>query len=232
MMPWFVWKGKNSLADFGLWINKLPPIVKAQERVQEVTIPGRPGVLTLLEGEDIYEPVLRKCVVIARNTLPFQLILDWLRGEGELVFSNEPDKTYYARIAAEVAFDRISNDMKQATIQFSCQPFKGSRYPSHDQVEIDTPGSITNPGDIASRPLIHLTGSGGNSTITIGSQSMQFKNVSGTIDVDCDAEIVTKNGTLWDKEVTGKFFRIPKGTSSVTQTGSLDIVIDPRWRWI
>ena len=29
MMHWFVYKGKNSYSDFGLWISKLPKIVKA-----------------------------------------------------------------------------------------------------------------------------------------------------------------------------------------------------------
>ena len=64
MMHWFVWKGKNSLSDYGLWISKRPRITRPNERHEEVIIPGRAGTLITLEGEDVYEGYQKECVVV------------------------------------------------------------------------------------------------------------------------------------------------------------------------
>lgn len=231
MMPWFIWKNQNSYAN-GLWINKLPPIVRAAERVKEITIPGREGVLTMLEGEDVYEPVVKKCVVIARNNMDLQKILDWLRGSGEVMFSNEPDKKYFARIAAEVSFSRISNDMSQATVVFACQPFKARLRPEQDSVEITSSGTLYNPGDVASKPKVSVTGTGSDVTVTIAGNAMTFDDLDGTIVVDCDANIVTEDGSLWDGTYSGDFWRIPRGSVAVSQSGGSSVTIEPQWRWV
>lgn len=232
MMPWFIWNGKNSFGDFGLWINKLPPIIRAAERVTEIQIPGRAGNVTLLEGEDVYEQALKKCVVIIRNDIPIQPILAWLRGDGKVTFCNEPDKVYFARIAAEVSFSRISNDMSQATIVFACNPLKGKLYEEQDAVTLTGNGTLRNPGDVASRPVVEITGSG-NCTVEIGEQSMTFYSVSGTIRVDCDAQIITQNDVLWSGTFTGEFWKIPKGASEVTVNNNVSsMTITPRWRWV
>ena len=232
MMPWFIWNGKNSFGDFGLWINKLPPIIRAAERVTEIQIPGRAGSVTLLEGDDVYEQALKKCVVIVRNDVPIQPILAWLRGNGEVTFCNEPDRVYFARIAAEVSFSRISNDMSQATIVFSCNPLKGKLHEAQDMVTLTGNGTLRNPGDVASRPVVEITGSG-NCTVEIGEQSMTFYAVSGTIKVDCDAQIITQNDALWSGTFTGEFWKIPKGASDVTINNKVSsLTITPRWRWV
>lgn len=238
MMPWFIWKGKNSIGDYGLWINKLPPIVRAKERTEEVTIPGRAGSLTLLEGEDIYDPVVRKCTVLMRNrTNKIQSILEWLRGSGELSFSNELDRVYFARIAAEVSFSRISNDLSQATISFQCEPLKARKSHLKDSQTFNAGGNIYNPGDVASKPEVAITKSGtGSVSVSIGGNSMTFSEVNGTIVVDCESEIVTKTVSggrqLYTGTVTGDFWRIPKGTAAVTIGAADSVTINPKWRWV
>ena len=62
MQPWFIFKNRNSYSE-GLWISKLPEIVRAAERYTTVTIPGRAGKLTMLEGEDICDDYIKECVV-------------------------------------------------------------------------------------------------------------------------------------------------------------------------
>ena len=231
MMPWFVWKNQNSVTN-GLWINKLPPIVRAQERLQEITVPGREGVLTLTEGEDVYEPVIKKCVIIARNQMDLQSILEWLRGSGEVVFSNEPRFKYFARIAAEVSFGRISNDLSQATVVFACNPFKGHLNTDQDALTVTTSETLYNPGNVASRPVVSVTGTGSNVSVTIAGNTMVFNSLNGTIKVDCDAKIVTQDGSLWAGTYTGEFWKIPKGEAQVSQSGGTSVTIDPNWRWV
>jgi phage-related protein len=231
MMPWFIWKGKNSLADFGLWINKLPMRIRPEERHDEIEIPGRAGSLLILEGDDVYNSYVTEMFVLARNTLQIDRIMEWLRGSGDLIVSTDISKARQVRIVGEVAFDRVSNDLMQATIPFLCQPFRKSVHPTSDRFSISASnGTVFNPGDVASKPIISITGTG-NNTITIAGNAMTFTDLSGTVVVDCGAQIITKNGEIWTGSVIGKPWSIPVGESTLVQTGSMTITIDPEWRW-
>ena len=223
MQPWFVWKNKNSFSDFGLWINKLPPIVRANERYEEITVPGRAGTLLMTEGEDVYDSYLKECIVLLPNTHNVQPILAWLRGTGDVVFSNEVEFAYEARIAGEVSFERVDNSLLQATIPFYVKPYKKHTH-SESDITITTSGTIVNPGDVASKPLVTVTG---GTSVTIAGNTMTFGG-SGTLKVDCENHIVTKNGSLFTGSVTGDFWTIPKGSSSVTG----NCTIQPNWRWV
>lgn len=230
----FWWNGKNSLDTFGLWIQKLPARTRPQERYKTVEIPGKSGSLILLEGDDVYSAYNDEIVVVCKNNIPIDPVIKWLRGSGKLVLSNDSDKARQARIANEVVFERDGNCLLVGTIPFLFQPFRMSRYESSDRITITgSSASITNPGDIASRPKVSITGSG-NNTITIGGTQMSFTGISDTIVVDCETEMITKGGALWTGSGTGStgdFWKIPVGASTVTQTGSMTIAIDPGWRW-
>ena len=229
MMPWFIWNGKSSLTDFGLWISKLPKYVRPAERHDEIEIPGRAGSLTMLEGEDVYASYTDSMTVTARNGLNINKIVDWLSGSGELVLFNDIDKARPARIVDEVAFQRVGAGIQQAVVPFLFQPFKKERNPQVITIT-GASGSITNIGDVASKPIVKITGTG-NNTITIGDQAVTFSDISGTIIVDCDANIITSSGAFWTGSSTGELWTIPKGTSAITQTGSMTIEIQPNWRW-
>lgn len=228
----FIWKGQNSLDDYGLWIQKLPSRVRPEERHQIVEVPGRSGSLILTEGEDVFDSYADEIVVTCPNTIPINRVMAWLRGSSELVLSNDIDKCRPARIVGEVNFDRDGNSLLVGTIPFLFQPFRQSRFPEHTDRKTITGASATiiNLGDVASRPKVSITGSG-NNTITIGGMAMTFTGISGTIVVDCDAEMITKNGALWTGS-SGNFWRIPTGQSTIAQTGSMTIVVDPCWRWL
>ena len=237
MKPWFVWNKKNSDA-MGLWVSKLPKITRAKERYETVDIPGRAGSLTLLEGEDVYESYVKECVVQTVNWNPLlQEIQDWLRGEGDMVFSNEDNRIYHGRIAAAVEFERIGNNLLQAKVPLFAQPFKRNRHPESDRIAIsDISGTIRNPGNVASKPTVYITVDGSTAqtvAFTINGRMMIFTDVLGTIQVDCDAEVVTQNGAIWTGSYTGNnFWKIPTGSCQFGLAGTADVVIDPNWRWV
>lgn len=234
MMPWFVWKGKNSLNDYGLWIKSLPGRVRPEERHEEVEIPGRAGSLLLLEGEDIYSPYTEEMVVIARDNINIDRVIEWLRGNGDLILWNDINKARSGRIVGRVAFDRVNNCWTEATVPFYFQPFRKNIYPESDRITVTgASGSIRNLGDVASKPVVSITGSG-NNTITIGTQAMTFVMGSSpvTITVDCGAEMITSGNSIWSGTFSGDFWKIAKGSNAITQTGSARIVIDPNWRWL
>ena len=234
MQPWFIWNNRNSYAE-GLWISKLPPIIRAPERYDEIQVPGRAGSLIMLEDDEdaIYDRYEKEVTVTAPNTLALQRILDWLSGSGEVIFSNESDKVYKGRIVSDVKFSRIDNTMVQAKVRFYVEPFKYERYPAKSKATLTANGTIYNPGSVSSRPLVKITKSSAASdlTVTIGTMAMVFKSFTGTITVDCDANIITSGTSIWTGKFTGDFWKIPVGSVNVTRSAACTIEIEPRWRW-
>ena len=60
-------------------------IVRPEERVQHVTIPGRTGDLTELEGENIYNSYIQTVSISVRGGFRVRDIYKWLRGEGYVI---------------------------------------------------------------------------------------------------------------------------------------------------
>lgn len=235
MQPWFIWNSESSL-DHGLWISELPAPTRAEERTEEVEIPGRAGALLCREGDDVHRAYVKECLVTARADADYADILTWLSGTGTVIFSNEQDRVYEAQIAAEVTFIRISNSLKQAKIPFRVNPHKG-QYPPETDITLTADGTIVNPGTVASRPLVTVTFTD-SCTVAFGDTEMTFtaKTEEGetpseeTIYVDCDAQIITDSGGIWEGSSTGDFWRIEPGECEVDLTNA-EIIITPRWRW-
>lgn len=231
MFPWFVWNNKDS-RDAGIWVTKLPSISRAEERVKRVKIPGRSGDVVITEGEDIYNSYVRECIITVDANKDYTDILSWLRGSGEVIFSNEPDRKYFARIVGAISFDRTHNSLHQATIQFYCQPLKG-QYPPESSIDVVDSMEIVNPGDVYSKPIITLVGQG-EASLTIGTYTMSFTNLPGMLIIDCDAEMITAMDdgvNAWNNVWEGEYFRIAPGINAVTISGCTASVA-PNWRWI
>lgn len=252
MMPWFVWNGQNSLADYGLWISRLPKRIRPEERHEEIEIPGRAGSVTMLEGEDIYSSYSVEMVVTARNDINIDRAINWLRGSGELILSTDINKARKARIVGEVAFERVGNCLMQATIPFLLQPFSMNRFPANDQFSISsTAVMVINPGDVASKPHIVLTSGAALASdkfvcLNFGSGQMGLNlynlALNEVVEIDCDAHLIyqqTGSGkVLWTKKFTGEFPHINAvGATTIQITGdpspaNATATVDPNWRWL
>lgn len=279
---WFIWKGKNSFADFGLWVRKLPKRTRPKERCEEVVIPGRPGTLIVTEGEEVYASCSDEMTVSCKNTINTDRILEWLRGSGELILSDDLSRALEVSIAGEVSFDRDDkNKLLIGTIPLLIQPFKKAADEAAYRQVITGTATVFNPGDVNSKPKLTLGGTGAL-TISCGGTQMEFAHRPDGLVVDCDAQImvataqpydpeayyyrgeymkiiengvpvlyrITTEGTgstaewehvgaapavfeyLWPGEWSGEYLRIPKGSQNITVSGTAEITIDPRWRWI
>lgn len=176
MMPWFMWNGTDSRSK-GLYVSALPPITRAQERIEEIQVPGRPGILTLKEGEGVFEPVTLQCNVWARTENVVGL-KSWLRGIGEVIFSNDPERVHYAKIYGEVVFSKAFNGVVQATIPFVCDPLCG-QYPPESQMSWDGDTdylgipNIFNPGDVPAKPIIIATFDGSPANLSFATDGVE-----------------------------------------------------------
>ena len=231
MMPYFIWKNVDSRA-MGMLVSELPAPTRAAERTRQYEIPGRAGTLTVREGDDVHSGYLKDTRVTVASDADFAAILDWLTGDGEVIFSSEPDRAYRAHLGAEVKFTREGNSLKSATIPFFVHPHKAQHPPEAD-ITLSATGPVYNPGTVAARPIFTLTFTE-ECSIEIDDVEMTFEHdgseTEETVTVDCDAQLVTQDGELWEGVTNNAFPVIPPGSHTVTLT-DCTAVIRPRWRW-
>ena len=235
MRSWFSWNGQNSL-NRGIILETAPEIVRAQERVTQVTVPGRPGDLILLEGDDVYEPYALNMAITVRGAENAQRCWYWLRGAGTLSLSCTPDLVQDARLMNAVNLVRVSRNsgLWSGDLSFWCQPLKRSL---HEKMETVTTGTVLiNQGDVTARPRIELTGTG-TLTATINGRTITITEVTaaqGGVVIDCDAEEIRAllTGDLITQQSTGDFPLLPVGRYALTFTGGSACRIKKGVRWL
>ena len=115
-----IWKGVSSTTIKGLIISELPPISKPEMRVMETVIDGVNGSIIEDLGYNSYDKLL---TIGLYGDYNIDEVIKYFTGEGEVVFSNEPDKVYRAKINAQIDYTRLLR-YRQATVLFRTQPFK------------------------------------------------------------------------------------------------------------
>ena len=115
-----IWKGVSSTTINGLLISELPPITVPAMRVKEIIVDGRDGSILEDLGYSSYD---KNIVIGLHGNFDINKVIKYFTGEGEVVFSNEPDKVYTAKIIGQIDYNRLLR-YRQATIPFRVQPFK------------------------------------------------------------------------------------------------------------
>lgn len=215
-IDWFEWNGVKSTA-YGMHVLTQPNFLSPLERAEYVTVPGRSGSLTILEGEDVYDDINLSCscviddpfgsvTVSGKTGQRIPMIMGWLKGNGEVKFANRTDGYYKARIANQISFDKAvqGNPHRLVSVQFRCQPFfyldsgKSPSDPYNKGSGSSTTVTLTNPGNIPSQPLIvlsHSNNAGGtNNKLICGDSTMEFDftnhDYTKPVKVDCEAKII------------------------------------------
>lgn len=244
MQPYFIWKGVDSRM-MGLWVQQYPPIVRPPMRYQSITIPGRPGALTLLEGEDVYDPYTRELKLMPKPGADIYAIMRWLTGEGDVVFGHEPERKQHARIYDEVSFQREFAQQRSAVVRFLCDPFKMSLHDT-EPITIDltqTSYTLSGRGDVIAYPKFELVGSGAV-TLTVGTTQIALTLSGGdttaeVVTLDCEARkayrTVTEEMTSYIEPVVthGDFCTLQHDADTLMQwsEGLTELRVWPRWRW-
>lgn len=227
--PYFIFNGVDSRTK-GVRVVSYPPILRANLRATTVTLPGRPGELTQIEGVDIYEPYTR-AMTIASAGADMQTALNWLRGSGAMILGNEPDYVYSVRLDAQLQMDKQYTNMWSGSLQMRTEPFKRASAAS-SAIEVTTSGTtVNNPGNVPARPKITLTGSG-SATLTIGGKTLTFTGLtSGTV-VDLQNQWILVSGSPVAGIASGEFGAFPAGNSTVTFTGLTKVTIPQDWLYV
>ena len=233
---YFIWNGMDC-RNMGVTLAGPVAIVRPEERVKHVEIPGRSGDLTQVEGENVYNSYIQTATIQVKGGYRVRDVYRWLRGAGYVTFSGEPDRRQPARIIGAITLDKHSHNLDTwvGEVQFYCQPLK--ELLREETVEITTSGTtIFNAGDVTEKPKIKLTSSGGNATITIGGNTTLLLNLTSGVNYVLDSEtqemINLSGGNSVTNQTVGLFPIIPVGSQAVTGTGWSKLEITRRERFL
>lgn len=137
--------------------------------IVEYAVPGRNG--TLYYGEGTKEPFDLEVPIILKRTedkTVREIVRDvalFLQGSGSLIFDDEPDKEYEARVVQQVDLRELT-EFGKATVVFRCQPIARSvatrQYVVHGQTfpvdaTLDLHGTEETPVVIRIVPTSQIT---------------------------------------------------------------------------
>lgn len=125
MINYIELNGEKSTNVKGLIIQSLPPIAKPKMRTSNATIDGRDGDIVTKLGYSAYDKQLS---IGLHGDFDIDDAIAFFDSEGEVVFSNEPDKYYRYQILDKIDFERLVR-FRTANVKMHVQPFK------HDAVD-------------------------------------------------------------------------------------------------
>ena len=235
-LSYFIWNGMDC-RDMGIKLSGPVPIVRPEERVQQVEIPGRSGDLTELEGEEIYNPYIQTATIMVQGGYRVREIYNWLKGAGYVTFHGEPDRKQAARIIGAITLNKHSRNLDWwvGEVQFYCQPLKQILHES--TVTITSSGStVMNSGDVESRPKITAKASGTSMSITTNGKTLTISGLTSGSEYIIDSEIMEVSNAartaLLTKDSLGDFPMLKPGSNTITGSGWSKLVIDRRERFL
>lgn len=232
----FIWNGFDCRSK-GVILRGPAPIVRAEERVNHVEIPGRAGDMTETEGEDIFNSYIQTLTISVKGGYNVRNIYKWLRGSGYVTFSGEPDRKQAARVIGAITLNRHSRnkDSWEGEVQFYCQPFK--QLLTEAKVTITSSGeTVRNNGDVTCRPMWKVTPSGSSAVVAAGGKTITVTGLtSGTVIwIDSDTMEVwnADKSALLTVNSSGDFPVLAAGNNTVTGSGWSSIEIEKRERYL
>jgi len=234
----FTWKG-DTASSKGVIVSEYPPIIRPEQRLESVVIPGRSGEVYLRQEVDTYNSYMKECICYLNpnaNGTNLVTVAGWRSGSGTVIFGNETDYAYIARIAYQIPFEKIlrGRPHQRFVVPFLVQPFKRKAVTEADIVVTVKNTVVNNPGTVPSRPKIKVEGSG-DVTLMIGGRITTITSISTSITIDTEAGMALDDSGALNAsyQVSGDWPMIGVGSNSVTWIGAVSkITITPRWRYL
>ena len=230
-MNYVILNGVESTTIAGLIIQELPPISKPMVRTQVETIDGRDGDIVTKLGYSAYD---KEMSIGLRSSSNINDVIRFFDSEGAVTFSNEPDKVYLYQITDQIDFERLLR-YRTARVTFHVQPFK---YSVTEQLltASSSPMTVTNSGNVESRPIYTIYGSG---NIGLSINSIQILAIqlgdTGNITIDSASMEAYQGNVLRNRLVTGDYAKLalPAGQNTISWTGNVsEVTISNYSRWI
>ena len=114
-------------------------------------------------------------------------------------------------------------------MNFRCKPF--FHLDNSSETVIARSGEfITNPGCVASEPVITITGNG-DITLMVGMQMIELTDVDGKIIIDSVLQEVYNDDGACNEKMDGDFPVLQPGVNAISWDGDVtSVVVSPNWR--
>lgn len=232
MNDWFEWNGVRC-TEYGIHVLELPPPTMPAERVTFTNVPGRPGSLTTVEGDDVYDDVIltAECMVSSPGRLP--AIAGWLKGAGTVAFANRQGGFYYARVVNQIPFEKIlrGNPHRSFSVNFRCKPFW---YQAGVEAATftESPSVLNNPGSVYAEPVITVYGTG-EITLMVGQTIVELSDITDSVTIDSALQEAYSGGVSMNHCMSGDFPVLKPGMNPVSWSGDVSqVVVQPNWRYL
>lgn len=227
--------GKKSTLLNGLIITSLPPITKPKIRYTTEEIDGIDGDTINKLGYGAYDKTFEIGLSYDYNV---DDVIEYFNTQGQITFSNEPDKYYNFITLNQIDFEKLLR-FKKAKITIHVQPFKYSNIESTKTYNFTKESqslTVRNNGNIYSKPVITLFGSG---TINLSLNGLEVLIIAlnGSMVLDTRSQNAYDPNTkdFLNRYVTGDFknLYLQVGANALSWTGNITKVeIDYCSRWI
>ena len=196
-------------------------------------MPGKPGSLTTLEGNDVYDDLILTAQCMIPDPSSIHTIAPYLKGSGKIAFANRPGGFYFARIVNQIPFEKIlrGNPHRSFAVNFRCKPFWYAE--AVQPITLTTSGTfVNNPGSVYSEPVITVYGSG-EITLMVGMTIVELDGITDSITLDSPLMEAYKDMTSMNGCMSGDFPTLLPGSNVISWTGNVTkIVIQPNWRYL
>ena len=230
MQDYFIWN-ETDCRQYGIHVSEQPPITIPAERTTQTNVPGRPGSLTQVEGDDVYDDLILTATCFITDPVQIPAIAAWLKGSGKVTFANRTGGYYKARIVNQIPFEKVLRGNPHCTfiVNFRCFPFWYQEN-VEDMVITASGTMITNPGSVYAEPVITVYGSG-SITLMIGTTIVELEDISGSVVLDSVLQEAYQGNSLMNDHMTGEFPVLKPGANGVSWTGDVTrVLIKPNWR--
>ena len=233
MIDWFEWNGTRC-TEYGIYVSEQPPVTIPQERSKQTTIPGRPGSLSTLEGEDVYDDLTLTATCFIRDPAFIPSIAAWLKGGGTVTFANRPGGFYHAHVSNQIPFEKIlrGNPHRSFAVNFRCSPpFWYVNNPA--EVTISNGSAVVvNPGSVYSEPIFHVYGSG-DITLIVNDTFIELEGIEDSIVLNSVIQEAYQGEMLLNEKVEGDFPVLKPGNNLISYSGDISrVIIAPNWRYV
>lgn len=244
-MPDFLFNGTNRQGlivyggeasdDYGIVVSEAPVYDKPVRKTEVFNVPGRNG--SILFQQNAFEDVTRtyKVWVSEGNdnlVTKVNAISAWLfskTGYQRLEDSFEPDVFRLAYYSGGNEFTNQLLMAAEADLLFTCRPERFYK-DGENEITVSNGDKIFNVTRFASKPLIHIEGTG-TVSVSIAGTTITAKDLVDYINIDCDRmdayRLTSENR---NDKISGTFPTIVPGQNTIGITGSVTkVTIVPRY---
>jgi phage-related protein len=238
----FIWNGKDCRS-MGIIMRGPAAIIRPEERVKHVEIPGVSGDVTETEGQNIFNSYIQTVSISVRGGFRVNKVYEWLRGAGYVTFSGEPDRRQKARVIGAITLNRVSRNLDNwaGEVQFYCQPLKERM--AEEKVTVSASGAVVrNNGDVICKPMWKVTPSAATAKIKAagagitGDDEITITGLTSGVVVWVDSDTMevwnADRTALVTKNSTGDFPVLGQGVNTVTGEGWSALEIQKRERFL